>query len=221
MSPTSTVRRTHIHPHTHRQDTHNIHLHLEIHSDLSPKRNQLARSSVGRPFVQTSTVYGTIRMGLLLGRPYQGQQQLDPRCRRIIYVVDESLHAVSRMVIRSGLARFRCSAVMVVFILPGLSPTVTNGLPLIRCRTVTWSSLKGGLLLLSPIDSLRLFLELNPLEGIYPFFWVLKSSHFFASLFYINRNAGYADARYHAAPFENFSRSYGLAGSRMPFSLPS
>ena len=76
---------------------------------------------------------------------------------RIIYVVDESLHAVSRMAIRSGLSRFRCSAVMVVCILPGLSPTVTNGLPLIRCRTVTWSSLEGGLLLLFflPIDSLR------------------------------------------------------------------
>ena len=40
---------------------------------------------------------------------------------RIIYVVDGSLHAVSRMAIRSGLARFRCSAVMVVCILPGLS----------------------------------------------------------------------------------------------------
>ena len=39
----------------------------------------------------------------------------------IIYVVDGSLHAVSRMAIRSGLARFRCSAVMVVCILPGLS----------------------------------------------------------------------------------------------------
>ena len=39
----------------------------------------------------------------------------------IIYVVDESLHAVSRMAIRSGLSRFRCSAVMVVCILPGLS----------------------------------------------------------------------------------------------------
>ena len=51
----------------------------------------------------------------------------------------------SRMAIRSGLSRFRCSAVMVVCILPGLSPTVTNGLPLIRCRTVTWSSLEGGL----------------------------------------------------------------------------
>ena len=76
----------------------------------------------------------------------------------IIYVVDESLHAVSRMAIRSGLSRFRCSAVMVVCILPGLSPTVTNGLPLIRCRTMTWSWLEGGLLFF-PIDSLRLFLR--------------------------------------------------------------
>jgi hypothetical protein len=65
----------------------------------------------------------------------------------------------SRMAIRSGLSRFRCSAVMVVCILPGLSPTVTNGLPLIRCRTVTWSWLEGGLLFFSPIDSLRLFLR--------------------------------------------------------------
>ena len=84
-------------------------------------------------------------------------------------MVDESLHAVSRMAIRSGLSRFRCSAVMVVCILPGLSPTVTNGLPLIRCRTVTWSSLEGGLLLLfSPIDSRDEIVssELNPLEGI-------------------------------------------------------
>ena len=64
----------------------------------------------------------------------------------------------SRMAIRSGLSRFRCSTVMVVCILPGLSPTVTNGLPLIRCRTVTWSWLEGGLLFF-PIDSLRLFLR--------------------------------------------------------------
>ena len=53
------------------------------------------------------------------------------------------------MASRSGLSRFRCSAVMVVCILPGLSPTVTNGLPLIRCRTVAWSWLESGLLLLS------------------------------------------------------------------------
>jgi len=52
------------------------------------------------------------------------------------------------MASRSGLARFRCSAVMVVCILPGLSGVVTNGLPLIRCRTVAWSSLESGLLLL-------------------------------------------------------------------------
>ena len=48
------------------------------------------------------------------------------------------------MASRSGLARFR-SAVMVVCILPGLSGVVTNGLPLIRCRTVAWSSLESGL----------------------------------------------------------------------------
>jgi hypothetical protein len=67
----------------------------------------------------------------------------------------------------SRMARFRCSAVMVGCILPGLSPTVTNGLPLIRCRTVTWSWLESGLLLLlqsTPPEIVSS--ELNPLEGI-------------------------------------------------------
>ena len=59
------------------------------------------------------------------------------------------------MASRSGLARFRCSAVMVVCILPGLSGVVTNGLPLIRCRTVAWSSLESGLLLLPISFQLR------------------------------------------------------------------
>jgi hypothetical protein len=55
---------------------------------------------------------------------------------------------------------------MVVCILPGLSGVVTNGLPLIRCRTVAWSWLESGLLFFSNRLPEIVSSELNPLEGI-------------------------------------------------------
>ena len=75
----------------------------------------------------------------------------DPPSLRLLlmmqFILDMEFYQFIRQQCESQrIARFRCSAVMVVCILPGLSTMVSNSMPLIRCRTVAWSWLEGGLI---------------------------------------------------------------------------